>query len=147
MMDNIQLQATKGQVWATRFGYLVAFFAVLCCLVSMIPIWALFSHNSMAILQTSWYLRSKGELTTGTITDLEEVPGVKPYSGASYRLIVEFNVDGKTYTVKSYSPYHGEDYNRGDPVQVIYDPNNPETAQVDIFSERWFFPLLNSLPF
>lgn len=146
-MDNIQLQTTKGQVWATRFGYLVAFFATLCCCLSMIPIWALFSHDSLDILQTSWYLRSNGELTTGTITDLEEVPSVKPNSSASYRLIVEFDVDGKTYTVKSYSPYRVPDYNLGDNVQVIYDPNNPETAQVDIFSERWLYPLLKSLPF
>lgn len=145
-MDNIQLQATKGQVWATRFGYLVAFFATLCCCLSMIPIWVLFSHDSLEILRTSWYLRSNGELTTGTITDLEEVAH-KQNSSASYRLIVEFDVDGKIYTVKSYSPYYVPDYNLGDSVQVIYDPNDPETAQVDIFNERWLFPLLKSLPF
>jgi hypothetical protein len=113
----------------------------------MIPIWVLFSHDSLGTLQTSWYLRSNGELTTGKITDLEEVPGVKPNSIASYRLIVEFDAGGITYTVKSHSSYHVPDYNLGDPVQVIYDPNDPETAQVDIFSERWLDPLLKSLPF
>jgi hypothetical protein len=59
---------------------------------------------------------------------LEEVPGVKPNSIASYRLLVEFDVDGNTYTVKSHSSYHVPDYNLGDPVQVIYDPDDPETA-------------------
>jgi hypothetical protein len=78
---------------------------------------------------------------------LEEVPGVKLNSIASYRLIVEFDVDGKTYKVKSHSSYHVPDYNLGDPIQVIYDLDDPETAQVDIFSERWLEPFLKSLPF
>ena len=143
----MQAQAAKGQVWGTRFGYLVAFFALLCCCLSMIPVWALFSHDSLDVLQTSWHLRSNGKLTTGTITDLEEIPGGKPGYMATYKLIVEFEVDGNTYTVKSYSSYRVPDYNLGDPVQVIYDPKDPEIAQVDIFSERWLDPLLKSLPF
>ena len=147
-MDNIQIQAAKGQVWATRFGYLVAFFALLCCCLSLIPVWALFSHDSLEILQTSWHLRSVGKLTTGTITDLEAFTDDSPnFPVRTYKLIVEFDVDGKTYTVKSYSTYYVPgDYNLGDPIQVIYDPNDPEIAQVDIFSERWLDPLLKSLP-
>ncbi len=31
---------------------------------------------------------------------------------------------------------------RGDPIEIIYDPNNPENAVINTFAELWFVPLL-----
>jgi hypothetical protein len=139
-MNRVKVPGEREQAAATRFGYLVAVVASLCIFSCLAGVWFLFARDSLEILQTSWHLRSNGVLTTGTIIDLEEVPGVRPDSSATYRLIVAYEVDGTTYAVKSLKPYPVPEYNRGDSIQVIYDPDNPEISQVDIFYERWIFP-------
>jgi len=63
----------------------------------------------------------------------------------SYRLTVEYTVDGQTYTVRNQRYVDG--YGVGDPVEVIYDPADPSISQVDFFQERWFDPLVEMLPF
>ncbi len=146
-MDNVQMQAVRSQAWATRFGYLVAIVATLGCCLCMVSVWAIFSRDSLQTLQTSWYLRSNGEITSGTIVDLEEHSPGDHDTAAMYILVVEYEVGGKKYTVRSRDAYYVPDYNKGDIVQVIYDPNDPETAQVDIFYERWFEPILDASPF
>lgn len=146
-MNGLEVQETKAQKNATRFGYMVAFFVTLCGCLCLIALWAVFNGTSLEILQTSWHLKNVGSLTTGTIVDFEEVPGNRPNSSSTYRIIVGFEVDGETYTVKSYSSYPLSQYNREETVQVIYDPSDPAVAQVDIFSERWFFPILDAILF
>src|SRR5579862_3760575 len=63
--------------------------------------------------------------------------------GGTYSPVVEFTTpDGHkihvTGSVGSGSPA----YARGDRVNVMYDPANPEHARLDTFSETWFLPLL-----
>jgi hypothetical protein len=57
---------------------------------------------------------------------------------------VEYTVDGQTYTVRNQKFVNG--YDVGDPIDVIYDPANPTISQVDIFSERWFDPIMELIP-
>jgi hypothetical protein len=61
---------------------------------------------------------------------------------------VGFVVDGKTYTIKSnsYYPTKGMGW-IGKSMPVIYDPENPNSAQLDTFKERWLGPILSTLPF
>lgn len=92
-------------------------------------------------------MQSNGEKTSGTITDFETFSGATPTSSSTQMLIVEFTVNGETYTVKSYSTYPIGRFALGDSIEVLYDPDDPATAQIDLFMEHWFTPILSTLPF
>jgi len=146
-MNNFAVPANDGQAPARRIGALIAVVVTLCGCVCMIGLWALFAREGIEVVKNSIYLESNGVITTGTIIDLEEHSGVRPTDSPTYTLVVEFDVDGKTYTIKSYMAYPVSSTNGvGDPVQVRYDPANPETAQIDTFEERWLYPVTDILP-
>ena len=147
-MNNLAGSPKDGQAPARRFGGFVAFFVILCGCLCLIALWLLYSSNNLKTLKTSWYLQTHGEVTRGIIAHMEEESGTKPGSGPVYRLVVEYDVDGKTYTVRSYYAYGNlAAYEVGDSIDVIYDPDDPGNAQVDIFNERWLDPILSTLPF
>lgn len=147
-MNNVSVPAKDGQAPARRFGGCVAIVVILAGCLCMAGLWYLLAGDSADILKTSWYLQSNGETATGVIADLERESSPTPGDNFVYRLVVEYEVDGRTYTVKSYAAYGAlATYEVGDSIDVIYDPNDPENAQVDIFTERWLTPFLSSLPF
>lgn len=147
-MNNVSVPAKDGQAPARRFGGCVAIVVILVGCLCMAGLWFLLAGDSVEILQTSWYLQLNGETATGVIADLEKESSGRPGDNVVYRLVVEYQVDGTTYTVKSYAAYGAlATYEVGDSIDVIYNPNDPEIAQVDIFMERWLTPFLSSLPF
>lgn len=147
-MNSISVPAKDGQAPARRFGGCVAIAIILVGCLCLAGGWFFLSRNSMERLQTSWYLQSNGQTTQGVIADMEEESSARPGDNVVYRLVVEYEVDGKTFTVKSYAAYGAlATYNVGDSIGVIYDPNDPENAQVNIFMERWLEPFLSTLPF
>jgi hypothetical protein len=146
-MNSFAVPARDGQAPARFIGWLIAIIATLCCCISMVGVWALFAREGIQVVQNSIYLESSGVVTTGTITDKEKHSGVRPTDSPTYTLVVEFEVDGKTYTLKSYMAYPVSSTNGvGDPIQVRYDPANPETAQIDTFEERWMYPVTSIIP-
>jgi hypothetical protein len=146
-MNNFAVPANDGQAPARRIGAIVAFIVIFCGCACMIGLWAVFAREGIEVVKNSIYLESNGVITTGTITDLEKHSGVRVTDSPTYTLVVEFEVDGKTYTLKSYTAYRASSTQGiGDPIQVRYDPANPETAQIDTFEERWLFPVTDILP-
>jgi hypothetical protein len=149
-MNNFTGSAEQDRVQAParRFGGCVAIVVILGGCLCMSGLWYLLAGDNVDILQTSWHLQSNGATTTGTIVDLEEYSGVSPISNSTFKFFVDFVVDGKTYTIKSnsYYPTKGTGW-IGKSMPVIYDPENPNSAQLDTFKERWLGPILSILPF
>jgi hypothetical protein len=90
---------------------------------------------------TSWILQNEGQTTTGTVVRLEE-----SNSGESgccvYSPVVEFNANGQTYSFEGDNASDPPAYKVGEVVNVIYHPSDPNTAQIDKWSERWLFPII-----
>jgi Protein of unknown function (DUF3592) len=74
----------------------------------------------------------------GVVTDFTHGRSSKR-SGTIYTPIVTFTTSqGRELQVAG----SGSGYRRGDQVRVLYDPDNPEQAQIDSLMETWFWPLL-----
>ena len=90
---------------------------------------------------TSWRLQNEGVTTTGTVVRLEESSSAE--SGCCvYSPVIEFNVDGQTHSFEGGNASDPPAYDVGEVVNVIYDPSDPNTAQIDKWSERWLFPII-----
>ncbi len=89
----------------------------------------------------SWRLQTAGEITTGTITRLEES---KTDTGVCcvYSPVIEFEANGQTYSFENENASDSSDYKVGGQVKIRYDPADPNTAQIDKISERWLFPII-----
>jgi len=147
-MSNFSTPVKDGQAPARRFGGCVAVVVVLFGCLCLAGISIALNRTSFEILQTSLRLQSSGVTTTGTVVDVEEHPGAKPISNSTFYLFVEFVVDGQTYRIKSntFYPARGSSW-VGETMPIIYDPKDPNIAQIDTFDERWFDPILSVLPF
>lgn len=147
-MNNSAAPSKDGQAAARRFGGCVAVLVIFAGCLCMAGIWYLLAGNGIRVLQTSWHLQSNGETTTGTVVEVEQFSGVNPTSNSTFKLFVEFVVDGQAYTIESnvFYPTKGSGW-IGETMPVIYDPNDPNTAQIDTFQERWLTPFLESFPF
>jgi hypothetical protein len=122
---------------------LVFVIAICCVVVSMLP----FALDDTFYLKKSIHLRQTGVIIPGTVSAVQasDTNPNDPGDITYFRLTVEYTVDGKTYSVRNQEFISG--YGVGDSIDVIYDPADPATAQVDIFSERWFDPIMEMSPF
>jgi hypothetical protein len=136
-----------GQAPARRFGALVFVMIVLCACACALSVWMFFAKDGIKTLQTSFHLQTNGETTAGTVVELEQYEGVRPTSSSSYKLFVEYVVDGETFTVKSnaFYPTKGSGWT-GESMPIVYDPQDPGRAQIDTFNERWWMPITSVLP-
>ncbi|OAI53372.1 hypothetical protein AYO44_16030 [Planctomycetaceae bacterium SCGC AG-212-F19] len=79
------------------------------------------------------------QLTQGTVVAFE---GGNSARGPVSKPVVEYHVAGQTYRftgrVATNMPIHAV----GDQVAVLYKPNEPGTAFIDSFFDRWLGPLL-----
>lgn len=89
----------------------------------------------------SWRLQTAGEMTTGTVTRLEESKTSEGYC-CEYTPVVEFKANGQTYTFENDNASDSPDYQIGAEVPVLYDPSDPNVAQINTFSDRWLFPII-----
>jgi hypothetical protein len=89
----------------------------------------------------SWKLQTGGETTTGVVTHLEESKTSEGYC-CVYSPVVEFEVNGQTYSFENNNASDSPDYEIGSQVKVRYDPADPNTAQINEFSDRWLFPII-----
>src|SRR6266705_2141559 len=53
------------------------------------------------------------------------------------RPVVAFTVDGREIRMRGRVSSRPPSFHAGDPVTVLYLPDEPENARLDIFSERW----------
>lgn len=90
---------------------------------------------------TSWILQNKGIMTTGNVVRLEESNSSEG-GCCVYSPVVEFNANGQTYSFEGDTASDPPAYDVGEMVNVIYDPSDPDTAQINKWSERWLFPII-----
>jgi hypothetical protein len=89
----------------------------------------------------SWQLEQGGERTTGNVVRLDESDSGEG-GCCVYSPVIEFVAGGQTFTFESGNASDPPAYDVGEKVRVLYDPANPETAQIDSFFERWLFPII-----
>jgi len=89
----------------------------------------------------SWQLEQSGERTTGNVVRLDESDSGEG-GCCVYSPVIEFVAGGQTFTFESGNASDPPAYDVGEEVRVLYDPANPETAQIDSFFERWVFPII-----
>jgi hypothetical protein len=89
---------------------------------------------------TGWQLQTKGETTQGTVIEMEESSSAEG-GCCVYSPVIEFELNGQTYTFDGGNASYPPDYEVGEVVDVRYDPLNPAMAQIDSYFERWAFPI------
>jgi hypothetical protein len=146
-MNNPSTPVVDGQAPARRIGYLIAFVVILCGCLSLAGVWYVFNKDDVKVLQTSFQLQSSGVTTTGAVAAVEQFSGVRPESSSSFKFIVEYVVGDETYSIQSntYYPTRSSSW-VGEPMPIIYDPQNPRVAQINTFKERWLYPFVEVLP-
>jgi hypothetical protein len=90
----------------------------------------------------SWKLENEGKTTTGIVVRLEESDSSEG-GCCVYSPVIEFTAtDDKTYSFEGGTASDPPQYEQGQEVSVLYDPANPNTAQINKWSERWLFPII-----
>lgn len=89
----------------------------------------------------SWNLSKNGESTTGIVIELEE--GTDGDGNCcTYSPVIEFEANGQKYTFESDNASYPPAYEVGEEVRVLYNPENPDNAQINKASERWLMPVI-----
>ena len=89
----------------------------------------------------SWTLEQNGETTVGRVTRLEESDS-SDGGCCVYSPVIEFVANGQTYSFEGDNASYPPAYEVGEDVNIIYDPANPDTAQINKWTERWLFPII-----
>lgn len=89
----------------------------------------------------SWQLDQNGETTTGIVTSLEESSDGDG-GCCVYSPVIEFEANGQTYSFEGDNASDPPAYDVGEEVSVLYDPADPNTAQINKWTERWLFPII-----
>ena len=88
--------------------------------------------------RNSLYLAQNGVSASGTVIENRESNGE---NGTTYSPVIEFTVDGQTYQFESDNSSSPPAYRVGQTVQIRYDPQDPERAQIDSIFEQWAAPV------
>ena len=88
-----------------------------------------------------WQLETRGETTTGRVVRLDESDDSEG-GCCVYTPVVEFQASGKAYTFEGSNASNPPLYRVGQQVNVRYNSDDPNTAQIDSFFERWLFPMI-----
>jgi len=89
---------------------------------------------------TGWQLQTQGVRTTGAVIEMEESSSGEG-GCCVYSPVVQFEVNGQSYTFDGGNASDPPAYRVGQEVDVLYDPLDPGTAQIDSYFERWAFPI------
>lgn len=92
------------------------------------------------VAYNSYNLGKNGETTTGIVIELEE--SESDGSCCVYSPVIEFEANGQTYTFEGDSASYPPEYEVGEEVRVLYNPENPSNAQINKVSERWLMPVI-----
>lgn len=147
-MDETTLPLKDGQAPARQFGALLGAIIIFLCCACLAGGWYFFARAGVDSLLNSISLLSGGVRTAGEVTSVEEfTSGSASFPSTSYKLTVSFDVNGETYSVMSNGYYQpiGSSW-VGETMPIIYDPDDPNTALIDTFQERWLNPFVNSVP-
>jgi hypothetical protein len=92
----------------------------------------------------SYTLTAEGEVATGVVVELFEED--RTDATTDIYPVVEFTVDGETYSVRSQNNYRWWNrYTRfplGREVEMRYDPQNPHNAEINSWLDVWGEPII-----
>ena len=98
-------------------------------------------YAPVKMVKTALFIRSAAS-TTGTVTDLHASRGSKT---TTFAPVVSFNTeDGTAVEFRSRISSSSSDYSRGEQVQVYYDPQHPDVAEINAFIPLWMPVILLS---
>lgn len=126
-LDVVEKGASRLQIgcWTIFFNL---FFAGFC-------LWGVYAGY------TSWRLQNEGLTTTGSVVRLEESNSSEG-GCCVYSPVIEFSANGQTHSFEGDNASDPPAYQVGEVVNVIYDPADPSTAQINKWTERWLFPII-----
>jgi hypothetical protein len=112
-------------------------------------IWLLMAVLTVYLGMRSYNLSANGEVVTGTVVRLVEDERDGASSFNDIFPVVEFEVDGQTYSVRSQNNYRWwNQYTRfgvGKPVEMRYDPADPQKAEINSLFDLWGEPVILGL--
>ena len=121
---KIQTSSPRSLFIAARVLFLAGF-ALLC-------IAAFLTWRTSSFIQRS-------QTAAGTITALVPVSQHE----ITYAPVFSFKTaDGQAWSVRSHTSSNPPDFAVNDSVTVLYDPSDPQHAQIDTFGQLWFVPIL-----
>jgi hypothetical protein len=110
-------------------------------------IWLIMMAATVYLVMRSYNLSVNGETVTGAVVRLVEEDKSSPTT--DIYPVVEFEVDGQTYSVRSQNNYRWwNQYTRfgiGKSVEMRYDPANPEKAEINSLFDLWGEPIILGL--
>lgn len=136
---NIDKAANKAFDAVDKVGRGVNKAAIGCITIAANLFFAAFCLWGVFAAFTAYRLETTGAVTEGVVVGLDESSSD---GSVTYSPIVEFTVNDQTYTFDSGNSSSPPEYEIGESVNVRYDPADPNTAQIDKYSERWLFPVI-----
>ena len=90
----------------------------------------------------NWQLDQNGATTSGTVVRLAESDSSEG-GCCVYSPVIEFVASNdQTHSFEGDTASDPPAYEVGEEVSVLYDPANPDSAQINKWSERWLFPVI-----
>ena len=109
--------------------------------------WIVFNLMWVAMLGfAAWYgygsynLTTNGAVVTGTVIENRVVSDSE--GGDTYKPIIQYDVDGETYTLESLNSSDPPAYRVGERVSLRYNPAKPEDARINSLWDLWLVPCL-----
>ncbi len=111
----------------------------------------IFMSIGMVMLGVVFYLLythqqfEKNALTVkGTVVEFQSYESRNKNSSSTtmYTPVFEYEFKGKKYTYVSTSSSNIKEYEVGERLDILVDPENPSEVLVNSFMEKWFLPLL-----
>lgn len=140
-MDQYEKSVDKALNAVEKVGSGVNKLYIGCSIIVANLFFAAFCLWGVYALFTAYKLENNGSTTTGTVIEMEE-SSTNEGGCCVYSPVVQFQVNGQTYTFDGGNASDPPAYRVGETVSVIYDPNDPNTAQINKWSERWLFPII-----
>ena len=140
-MDNYERAVDKVANTAVKAAGAVNRLQLGCWIVFANLFFAAFCLWGAYAAYTSWTLDKEGETTTGIVVRLEESSDGDG-GCCVYSPVIEFKANGQTYSFEGDNASYPPAYDVGEEVKVIYHPNDPNTAQINKWTERWLLPLI-----
>ena len=93
------------------------------------------------VAYTSWQLQTQGETATGTVIQLDEQSDANG-GCCTYVPVIEFQVKEQTFSFRVARLRTLRNLKWGEMVKVLFNPADPNTAQIDNLFERWLLPAI-----
>lgn len=112
-----------------------------CCRACLIAGPCLLAVGLGFTAYTTWFLHHSATIK-GTIVSLREVHDAQDDS-ITYAPVFTFTAsDGRSYAVSSNTGNNPPAFTTGQPIDIRYNPTNPNGAKIDTFLQLWLFPLV-----